>query len=120
VKEGTHSTVREPQDLVALLGSRSRPSTLRAVSASALPHPARRACIGILVVALHHVHPVQAERTIAWPGPEAGRGASPRKSAPASPMPSRTSTARIVWAEEDMIMGDCGVCGRCVRKSSRV
>jgi hypothetical protein len=51
--------------------------------------------------------------TSTWPGPGAGYGVSPRKSAPASPLPSRTITERIVWAEGNMIMGDCVVCSRC-------
>jgi hypothetical protein len=66
--------------------------------------------------------------TTTWPGRGAGhgsgcgagRGASPRKSAPASPLPSRTSTAHIVWAEEDMIASECGVCGSDVRTGSCV
>jgi hypothetical protein len=76
--------------------SRSRPSAVRAMSASALPHPARRARTRAHAIAPCDVHPVQAESASTWPGPGAGRGASLRKNAPASPLPSRTSTARIV------------------------
>jgi hypothetical protein len=63
-------------------------------------------------VALHDVHPVQAERASTWTGRGVGRGAAPSKSARASHAPSRTSTARIFWAEETMIEGGCRVCDR--------
>jgi hypothetical protein len=74
-------------------GSRSRSSALRAISASALRHPARRARTRTNAIAPYDVHPVQAESASTWPGPGAGRGASLRKSAPASPLPSRTRTS---------------------------
>jgi hypothetical protein len=96
MREGMH-TVREPEDLVAFLPARARPSQNvhfravvalrwrrpdvrdgprelnagdlaralrhpRVVSASALPHPRDEHARGVHAIALHDVHPVQAER----------------------------------------------------------
>jgi hypothetical protein len=99
-------------------GSRSRPSALRAVSASALPHPARRARTGIHAVALHDVHPVQAERADLDEHLARARGGARRVAEE-----ERAGVARTVAHEHGahrlgVIVGGCEVCGRRVKTES--
>jgi hypothetical protein len=104
-------------------GSHSRPSALHVISASAHPtlhgkHAPRYMPLSRMMFI--RFRPNTRILTSTWPGPGTGRGAARRRGRARRRRPYRRARARRAssGAEEDMIMGDCGVCGRCVRTGS--